>query len=629
MVKQYKKYGVTTDGYRGDRAILKERVIEGFQEASFTNSVLQLDASSVQTIHLSVNNTSAGYYILLPNAQTLWNNWKITIINDSNADVPIYYYTNNLDNLSLFKKVTSGNMITCLLLDDTTEAGTWTTFRTSEQSNAYALSKYTSNVLDTIEVTWNQLRQTDSDESDTNNTIKVSLGEVLAGTAIRSIYIKTIEQFTFTDDSDSDTSNSLSVTIGTNEDEDHFLGQYTLTDAVADNNFSKDYFEEILSTTDNKQIYAYFTGSNLSQLNAGKVHIVVEKAKEIDPTTLVNPIVQTQIPIGVIMSYAFSDLPEGYWRLDGSLFLNAASSIPQFVQKLEKINNTLPGEKLIVTESVWQNTYNTYGACGKFSWVGGALRFPCVTNFIQGLNNLTDLAKLIPATSAVPEHYHLFGYEHVDNYGWFISTRNEGPYITANIPSNNGTRQWNGSGNGGDYRGDATSATGDLITSLPVSNVSSQKVQPQSIKFPYIISVYSKIQNASNLVLDEIIEDSVNKANITLNNLNNIDFDALNLSGIRVVKETYRNGSSWYRVWNDGWCEQGFTVNVAGAVNTNVSFIKNFTSVPLTVQTQQIGFYALQQANSGIGDITTSGFIYYNGTTTAVDVMVRAEGFVN
>ena len=27
MVKQYKKYGVTTDGYRGDRAILKERVI--------------------------------------------------------------------------------------------------------------------------------------------------------------------------------------------------------------------------------------------------------------------------------------------------------------------------------------------------------------------------------------------------------------------------------------------------------------------------------------------------------------------------------------------------------------------------------------------------------------------------
>ena len=29
MVQIYKKYGVTTGGYRGERAILKERVIEG------------------------------------------------------------------------------------------------------------------------------------------------------------------------------------------------------------------------------------------------------------------------------------------------------------------------------------------------------------------------------------------------------------------------------------------------------------------------------------------------------------------------------------------------------------------------------------------------------------------------
>lgn len=602
MVKQYKKYGVTTDGYRGDRAILKERVIEGFQEATFSDSVLSLDASSAQTIHLSVNNTSNGYFIILPNAQTLWNNWKVTIINDSNTDVPIYYYTNDLSNLSLFKTVTASNMITCLLLDDTTEAGTWTTFRTSEQSNAYALSKYTSNVLDTIEVTWNQLQQTDSDESDINSSIKISLGEVLAGTAIRSVYIKTVEQFTFS------TSGTLSVTIGTDTDDDHFLGEYTLTNAVADNNFSKDYFEEILSTTKNQNIYAYFTGTSLEDLATGKVQIVVEKAKEIDPTTLVNPIVQTQIPIGVIMNYVFSDLPSGYWRLDGSLFPNAAASIPQFVQKLEQINNTLPGEKLIVTESVWQNTFNTYGACGKFSWVGGALRFPCITNFIQGLNNLTDLAKLTPA-----------GLPNI--IGQFNQMRNavaSGSFDVISTP-------YNGSWEHAVARSFDQSIKLDASKSSSIYG-NSTTVQPQSIKYPYIISVYSKIQNASNLVLDEIIEDSINKANITLNNLNSVDFDALNLAGIRVVKEAYRDGSSWYRVWNDGFCEQGGIATE----NTTITFLKPFVDANYVIT-------AMCDFSGGLGNFVAyeskqaSSIILRVGQDTSGTVTVcwEAKGYIS
>lgn len=35
---------------------------------------------------------------------------------------------------------------------------------------------------------------------------------------------------------------------------------------------------------------------------------------------------------------------------------------------------------------------------------------------------------------------------------------------------------------------------------------------------------------------------------------------------VRVIK-TYHNGPSWYRIWSDGWCEQGNTVNVSGSTN--------------------------------------------------------------
>ena len=105
MVQEYKKIGVTTDGYRGERAILKERVIEGLEKSQFTDASLQLDVNSPQTIYLTNNNFAEGYYILLPNATTLWENWQVRIINDSSHDCNVYYYTSNLSQLNLFKEV--------------------------------------------------------------------------------------------------------------------------------------------------------------------------------------------------------------------------------------------------------------------------------------------------------------------------------------------------------------------------------------------------------------------------------------------------------------------------------------------------------------------------------------------
>ena len=50
------------------------------------------------------------------------------------------------------------------------------------------------------------------------------------------------------------------------------------------------------------------------------------------------------------------------------------------------------------------------------------------------------------------------------------------------------------------------------------------------------------------------------KVDLNLNNIDNANNAAatnLNTKGIRTVIETYSNGTDWYRVWSDGWCEQG------------------------------------------------------------------------
>ena len=188
MAKTYKKYGVTTGGYRGERAILQERVIEGLEQAVFQDQRLQLQPDSKQTIYLTNDIMAEGNYIVLPKASDLWPNWQVAIINESSYNCPIYYYTDDYTQLNLFKEATSGNMATCILLDDTTVEGTWTTLRTVEQSSIDLLDRYTSDVFEEVEVLFGELQQDAS-------TIVRRLGDVLTGTSVKSIYIKTTEAF--------------------------------------------------------------------------------------------------------------------------------------------------------------------------------------------------------------------------------------------------------------------------------------------------------------------------------------------------------------------------------------------------------------------------------------------------
>lgn len=46
------------------------------------------------------------------------------------------------------------------------------------------------------------------------------------------------------------------------------------------------------------------------------------------------------------------------------------------------------------------------------------------------------------------------------------------------------------------------------------------------------------------------------------------------------IVETYQNGTSWYRIWSDGWCEQGGQTAAKGAASTvtTVNFLKPFAN---------------------------------------------------
>jgi hypothetical protein len=509
MVKQYNKFAATTDGYRGKRAILNQRVIEGLEQPTFDNGVLLLNSESAKTQYLNNSNMAKGYFIVLPKAIDMWDNWQVAIINESSSELPIYYYTDDLTDLHLFKTLNAGNMCTCILVDSTTEAGVWTTLRTLDTISADTTEKYTSNIFDEFEIEYNNLQSGDS--------VEIPLSVINAGTAVRSIYVKTVEQFVG--------ATSLKVSIGTDENNSLFFGDIDLTAAVSDTNFDKDLFEEILSNTNNVNVKAFFNGKGLVNLTAGKVKIVIERAKLIDPTVLKNAIVNTTVPTGAIMSYVFNDEPAGWFRLDGRTLTNANQVAPQFVAKLNEANNKQVGEKLIIGKDEWEQIERTYGSCGKFCWIGANLRFPKIAGFIKGLIDITQLGKaeldtMRPITGGVCK---LNSHINQGDRRWTT-----GAFYMAN----NGSA---GRGNGV-KGGSADSYTPVIMNSgLLGTNYNGSETQPKCVKYPYIISVFNKIQWTSQLDYDNLIKASVNKA----------DIDLSNVTSINLLKELKEEIASW------------------------------------------------------------------------------------
>lgn len=70
----------------------------------------------------------------------------------------------------------------------------------------------------------------------------------------------------------------------------------------------------------------------------------------------------------------------------------------------------------------------------------------------------------------------------------------------------------------------------------------------------------------------------INSAGLTPDSADNAQL--LTALGPRIV-ETYSNGTSWYRVYSDGWCEQGGQLS-GGSTQQTLTFLKTFADTDYT-----------------------------------------------
>lgn len=123
----------------------------------------------------------------------------------------------------------------------------------------------------------------------------------------------------------------------------------------------------------------------------------------------------------------------------------------------------------------------------------------------------------------------------------------------------------------------ATGNGTDYIASFDASRCSavygnSETVQPPSSNKLLYYKVGHTVTNSGSIDVANVLSD------INLLETNKADKDLSNCTK-PYVTGTYQNGASWYRVWSDGWCEQGGLLpSASSAQKVTVTFLKTFSN---------------------------------------------------
>ena len=310
-----------------------------------------------------------------------------------------------------------------------------------------------------------------------------------------------------------------------------------------------------------------------------------------EPTRNLGQIIESIVPL----------TDAGLHLLDGSL-INGSGIYSAFVDAIADLETDYPD--LFETEANWQSAVTTYGVCGKFVYdsVANTVRLPKITGIIEGTTDVTALGDLVQA-----------GLPNIT--GTFTGFRSGYPstyYTGAFIYSSTGDT-WNLNGGG-----NAVSATQSFDASHSNSIYgNSNTVQPQTIKCYYYIVIATSTKTEIEVDIDQVTTDLNSKADVDLSNLSNglanticttkpLTISSASSAKPAVIIENYINGTSWYRVWSDGWCEQGG--NIAGGTdNTNfeVTLLKAYADT-----NYDVGFTSLSNNSSTYGITWQFGKIF-------------------
>ena len=109
--------------------------------------------------------------------------------------------------------------------------------------------------------------------------------------------------------------------------------------------------------------------------------------------------------------------------------------------------------------------------------------------------------------------------------------------------------------------------------------------------------------------------DTVGARNTAINTALSDAIKPSDLHEANVIVETYVNGTDWYRIWSDGWIEQGGRVSISQDTQTTVSLLKSFSDINYTVliTANKSGLQLSGDGNFTVEYLSTTQFKWGNG----------------
>ena len=342
---------------------------------------------------------------------------------------------------------------------------------------------------------------------------------------------------------------------------------------------------------------------------------------------LVTPVTSGARNIGQIVK-SFVPLTEaGLHLLDGSL-IAGNGSYSAFVTYMATLYSNTP--ELFDTEANWQQSVSDYGVCGKFVYdsVNNTVRLPLfssqqrylISSYKEGdtwyriySDGWCEQGGKITGIGSNTSYSGTFSKEFIDtNYSLNFSLQSS----TGSQTNDEYGFIWVQSTDGFTAYQSNSGTWNSIWVASGYVDISSYKVIPL---YEYIV-VANSAKTEIEVDIDQIATDLNGKA------------DKADLDEVECVVETYSNGTSWYRIWSDGYCEQGgVRPAISGDQSATINLLVSYANINYQVFDMPLASNKTGNARAGcmLGTRTTSTFVLWQDTYTDEGGIWKACGYIN
>lgn len=330
-------------------------------------------------------------------------------------------------------------------------------------------------------------------------------------------------------------------------------------------------------------------------------------------TRIVGELVESTIPL----------TDAGLHLLDGSVIIgNGVYS--EFVTYMAGLVSTHP--EIFTTETDWQDSVSSFGVCNKYV-------YDSENNSIRLPNTSTAKRYLIDTYKNGNSWYYIYsdGFCEQGNTVQITSSA----VLTVNLVKEFADTNYKifknyGSPNDSTAMDREVSLTAKTTTTFNTYCNTNDTNFFDWYAFGYVdttdlqlnqVYQYVVIATTTNTDVEVDINEIISDLNDKVSNSE--------LGEINCIVETYRSGTEWYRIYSDGWCEQGGFVLGTSNYRKTITFLKEFNNADYSVT------FGAQYTSSATATplVETStkvstGFTLINADNSNYSTYWRAEGYI-